>query len=83
MSRADPRPKVLLAVASAAGCCRKAGPAPRDQHDSERRAEKRHGGPGVLPLAHVGNYTVIARSKSSPIWNSGPRLRSGHRGAAQ
>jgi len=68
MHRADPRPKMLLAAAPAVGCCRhNAGPATRDQHGSERRAESRFGGPGVRPLAHVGNYVVIARSEFLPI----------------
>ena len=63
MSRANPRPKVLLAVASAAGCCRKAGPAPRDQHGSERKAKSRSGFQGPLPgtpfLTQAKKYSVF------------------------
>lgn len=64
MHRADPRPKVLLAAAPAAGCCRYiAGPAMQDQHGSERRAENRQGvqghSPGTPFLTQAKKYSVF------------------------
>ena len=63
MGRADTRPKVLLAAAPAAGCCRNAGPAARDQHGSERQAESRRGFQGRSPdtpfLTQAKKYSVF------------------------
>lgn len=64
MHRAEPRPKVLLAAAPAAGCCRyNAGPAMRDQHGSERRAKSRQGVQGPSPdtpfLTQAKKYSVF------------------------
>lgn len=64
MRRANPRPKVLLVAAPAAGCCRNsAGLAVREQHGSKRRAESRPGVQGTSPdtpfLTKAKKYSVF------------------------